>query len=278
MLIYFISIILAIIVVYLVLIMPKVFNKPDISKFMGIYYAHRGLHQEKSISPENSLAAFQLAVDNNYGIELDVQLSQDLVPVVFHDSDLKRLCGLDKKVRDLSFKELRKLNLYDSKEKIPSLEEVLKLVDGSVPLIIELKVYNKEDIDCPIIASYLDNYKGLYCIESFNPIAILWYKKNKPHVVRGQLATKAINSKPIFKQKILNFTLRNLLLNFLTKPDFIAYNQRFSHLISYNLCRKLYKPLTIGYTIQSQDSLNKKSKKFDLYIFDSFIPKEKNRG
>lgn len=272
MLIYFMWIILALILVYLILIMPKIFNRSDISGFMDIYYAHRGLHQKKNISPENSLAAFQLAVDNNYGIELDVQLSKDLVPLVFHDRDLNRLCGVDKKVADLTFEELRELKLYDSEEKIPSLEELLRLVDGRVPLIIELKVYSKVGLDCPIIASYLDNYKGLYCIESFNPIAVLWYKKNRPQIIRGQLATKSIYSNPTFKQKILDFTLRNLMHNFYAKPDFIAYNHKISHSPSYRLCRALYSPLTVAYTTKSQADLNKKLDEFDLFIFENFIP------
>ena len=272
MLIYFILIVLAVIAVYLILIKPKILNKPDLKDFMGVYYAHRGLHQGKDISPENSLAAFQLAVENGYGIEFDVQLSKDLIPVVFHDGNLKRVCGIDKKVRDMNFSELRALTLYDSDEKIPSLEEVLDLVDGRVPLIVELKVYKNEDIDCPVIAELLDGYKGLYCIESFNPISVLWYKKNRPHIVRGQLATKKIYNNAEIKGKVLNFILRNLMLNFLTTPDFIAYNQKFSYLVSYNLCRTLYQPLTVAYTIQSQNVLNEKRNKFDLFIFEDFSP------
>ena len=274
MLIYFIPIVLAIIAAYLILIMPKILNRPDLKDFMGIYYAHRGLHQEKNISPENSLAAFKLAVDNGYGIELDVQVTKDLIPVVFHDGDLKRVCGVDKNVRDMSLSKLRKLRLYDSNEKIPTLREVLNLVDGKVPLIVEFKVYNKESIDCPIIAEHLDNYKGLYAIESFNPICVLWYKKNRPHIVRGQLANKKIHDNPGFKENILNFTLRNLMFNYLSKPDFIAYNQKFSHLVSYNICRALYKPLTVAYTIKSQKVLNEKKNKFDLFIFEGFYPDE----
>lgn len=269
---YIISIVLAITAAYLILIMPKILNRHDLKDFMEIYYAHRGLHQEKNISPENSLAAFKLAVDNGYGIELDVQLTKDLIPIVFHDADLKRVCGVDKKVRDMSLSKLRKLRLYDSNEIIPTLKEVLDLVDGKVPLIVELKVYNKEDIDCPIIAQLLDGYKGLYCIESFNPISVLWYKKNRPHIVRGQLATKNIYDNSSSKQKILNFTLRNLMFNYLSKPDFIAYNQKISQSISFNICRFLYKPLTVAYTIKSQDILNKKKNKFDLFIFEGFLP------
>lgn len=254
--------------------MPKMLNRPDLKDFKGIYYSHRGLHEEKNISPENSLAAFKLAVDKGYGIELDVQVTKDLIPIVFHDGNLKRVCGVDKKVRDMTLSKLRKLRLYDSNERIPTLKEVLDLVDGKVPLIVELKVYTNEEIDCPKIAQLLDDYKGLYCIESFNPISLLWYKKNRPDIVRGQLATKNIHDNSSFKQKILNFLLRNLMFNYLTKPDFIAYNQNISHLASYNLSRNLYKPLTIAYTIKSQEILNEKRDKFDLFIFEGFYPEE----
>ncbi|MDR7869263.1 MAG: glycerophosphodiester phosphodiesterase family protein [Tissierellaceae bacterium] len=277
MIIYFLYILLALTSIYLILIMPKIINRPDITKFMGRLYAHRGLHQGKSI-PENSLAAFKLAVENNYGIELDVQLSMDGVPVVFHDDNLKRVCGIDRKVKDLNFDELRELTLYDSKEKIPHFQEVLDLVDGKVPLIVEIKSSNASDreaLSCNTIAPYLDKYNGVYCVESFNPIVVLWYKNNRPSVVRGQLATKSINKKPTFKNRLLNFTLRNLLFNFLAKPDFIAYNHKNSSLVSYNLCRTLYKPLTVAYTIQSQEDLEKNEDKFDLFIFDNFIPLEK---
>lgn len=270
----FIFLLVLFIAVYLYLIMPKILNKQDLSPFMGRYYAHRGLHQEKNISPENSLAAFQLAVDHHYGIELDVHLTKDHIPIVFHDDNLKRVCGLNRQVNEMNFDELRTLTLYDSNEKIPHLQEVLDLVNGKVPLIVELKAYKNVALSCEIISSYLDQYKGIYCIESFNPMAVLWYKRNRPGVVRGQLATRRIYSKPSLRGKILNFTLRNLMYNYLTKPDFIAYDQRFSHLISYNLCKTLYNPLTIAYTIQSQDVLNKKHNKFDLFIFDNFIPKE----
>ena len=277
MFIYFVFILLILAPIYLIMIMPKIIHRPDTNGFMGRYYAHRGLHQGTDI-PENSLSAFKLAINNDYGIELDVQLSKDKIPVVFHDNNLKRVCGIDKKVKDLTFDKLRTLTLYDSNEKIPHFQEVLDIVDGQVPLIIEIKAsgtFEEDKTTCNIVSAYLDRYKGIYCVESFNPIIVQWYKKNRPNVIRGQLATKNIYKKTTIKNRFLNFTLRNLLYNYMTKPDFIAYNHEFSHFISYNLCRTLYKPLTVAYTIQSQDDLNKSHDKFDILIFENFIPNNK---
>lgn len=276
MIINLVSIIIILAVIYLMMIMPKNSNRSDRSQFMGRFYAHRGLHQGKNI-PENSLAAFKLAVDNGYGIEFDVRLTKDKVPVVFHDANLKRVCGVDKMVRDMDYEELREHTLYDSDEKIPHLQEVLDLVDGKVPLIVEIKVskaFSSENLVCSMINLYLHQYKGVYCIESFNPLIPYWYKKNMPHIIRGQLATKNVYERTKIKNRLLNFTLRNLLYNFFTKPDFIAYNHKYKNLISYNLCRTLYKPLTIAYTIQSQDDLDKNKNKFDIFIFDNFIPQK----
>ena len=100
--------------IYLVLIASKKLNDSEISPFMGRHYAHRGLFNNESSSPENSISAFALAVENNYGIEFDVQLTKDNVPVVFHDYDLTRVCGLDMKISESSYDELKSKSLYDS--------------------------------------------------------------------------------------------------------------------------------------------------------------------
>ena len=87
-------------IVYLAAIMPRIFKRPDYSSLKGYYYAHRGLHDNNSDAPENSMAAFRKAVDAGYGIELDVQLTKDRIPVIFHDDTLKRVCGVDGYVKD----------------------------------------------------------------------------------------------------------------------------------------------------------------------------------
>ncbi|MDU5080066.1 glycerophosphodiester phosphodiesterase family protein [uncultured Tissierella sp.] len=268
---YILGIILMVIILYLLAIMPETLNRPDLSLFYKRYYAHRGFHKEKFIAPENSMAAFQLAINHGFGIEFDIQLSKDRVPVVFHDFNLKRVCGIDKNVNELTFQELRGLTLFDSKEKIPHLKEVIDLVNGQVPLIVEIKSrFNYLSI-CSIVASYLDNYSGGYCVESFNPLAVLWYKKNRPQVVRGQLSTNYLKSE-IKQSKIFSFLLQNLMFNFITRPHFISYNYKYHDNLSFILCKRLYKVTTIAYTIPSKIELDNYLKYFDLFIFENFLP------
>lgn len=166
-------IILVIVVLYLLMIMPRMINRPDFTPFQGRLYAHRGLHDNETNAPENSLNAFQKAVDAGYGIELDVQLTKDEKMVVCHDFDLKRICGADVKVRDLTFEELQGYHICKSDQTIPTFEEVLRLIDGKVPLIIEYKVPGMSAKVCEMADALLQDYKGLYCVESFHPLAVL---------------------------------------------------------------------------------------------------------
>jgi glycerophosphoryl diester phosphodiesterase len=165
------GIIVLIISMYLIAIMPRTSHKQQAIPFIGKYFAHRGLHDNDTQAPENSMKAFLRAVEKGYGIELDVQLTKDRIPVVFHDYSLKRVCGVDKKVRDLTFEELRHLTLYQSKERVPKLVEVLKIIEGRVPLIVELKVEWDSVQTCKSTNEVLKKYKGRYCVESFSPFA-----------------------------------------------------------------------------------------------------------
>ena len=132
-------------------------------------FAHRGF---SGLYPENTMIAFQKAVECEGcdGIELDVQLTRDRIPVVFHDETLERVCGVKGKVRDYTLEELSHFSLYTSGEHIPTFEDVLKLVDGKVPLIIEMKVEYFDLRVCRAADQLLQKYKGVYCIESFNPL------------------------------------------------------------------------------------------------------------
>ena len=120
---------------YLFLVSPRLFGKPDRSQLKGVLYAHRGLFDNETDAPENSLRAVEKAVENGYGIEFDVQLSKDEVPVVFHDFTLKRMCGVEGKVCDYTVEELQTMTLKDSEQTIPTLEQVLAAVGGKVPLV-----------------------------------------------------------------------------------------------------------------------------------------------
>lgn len=268
----FVIILCILLLVYMLAIMPRMFHRADQRPFLNRYYAHRGLHNNRGNAPENSLAAFQKAVDKGYGIELDVRLSKDRIPVVIHDAVLNRVCNVKGKVEDYTYEELKNFPLYQSEETIPSFKDVLKLVDGRVPLIVELKIDRTDTSVCNLANLELSRYRGIYCIESFNPLALIWYRKHQPQILRGQLSMNFSLSEEGGPPLVLRFILKNLLANFLTKPDFIAFDHHCPHCLSRVICRNMYGALSVAWTIKSQEQLEKAKEQFDLFIFDSFIP------
>lgn len=258
---------LSLVALYLFLVAPRMINKPDHSALYGVHYAHRGLFDNEAEAPENSLRAIRRAVEAGYGIEFDVQLSKDNVPVVFHDASLKRMCGVDGKVWEYTLEELQKMKLANSKETIPTFEQVLKVVGGKVPLIIEYKMDRADTKVCELGNAILEKYEGPYCIESFHPFAVQWYRKHRPDVIRGQLSE---NYRRNGKKQISLWMMTYLLTNFLTRPDFIAYCHKDANNISRRVCRKLG-ALSVTWTIKSREEYIKAKPHFDLFIFDSFI-------
>ena len=262
-----IIVLLVLVALYLFLVAPRMIGKPDRSAFMGVHYAHRGLFDNETEAPENSLVAFRKAVEAGYGIEFDVQLSKDDFPVVFHDASLKRMCGVDGKVWEFTLEELQNMKLANSNETIPTLEQVLEVIGGKVPLIIEYKMDRVDTKVCEIGNAVLENYKGTYCMESFHPFAVQWYRKHRPNIMRGQLSQDF--SKTNYKG-IQYWLMTHLLTNFLTRPDFIAYKHEDAKKFSRRICRMLG-ALSVAWTIKSKEQYEKAKSHFDLVIFDSFI-------
>ncbi|MBQ6679132.1 MAG: glycerophosphodiester phosphodiesterase [Lachnospiraceae bacterium] len=186
--------------------------------------AHRGLHTPDRSIPENSLAAFRRAAEKGYAIELDVQLTKDGQVVVFHDDTVDRVChGSVGRVDSYNYLDLRELRIEETDEYIPLFFEVLETVGGRVPLLVELKTTKNRKELCEKTQALLDRYNGEYCIESFDPMIVKWYRKNAPEVMRGQLAAPADGYIKSGKPPILSFILSHCLFNFLTRPHFIAY-------------------------------------------------------
>lgn len=263
------------VVLYMLAIMPRMLKRADRRPFLGILYAHRGLHDNNTDAPENSMKAFAKAVEAGYGIEMDVQLSKDGIPVVFHDFTLDRMCGRKGRVCEYTFEELQELRLADSQERIPKFEDVLKLVDGKVPLIVEYKLAGNNTNVCVAGNDLLNRYEGKYCIESFHPFALLWYRKHNKKIMRGQLSYSFKEEKG-YKRSLIEMMLANLLFNFISKPDFIAYDHRDYRNKARGICRYVYGGLAVAWTIKNQEELDARREDFDLFIFDSFIPgKEK---
>lgn len=262
-------------VLYLLAIMPRICNRPDTTLFHKIYFAHRGLHDNASEAPENSMAAFRKAVEAGLGMELDVQVTKDGVPVIFHDFNLKRICGVEGKVVDHTYEELQAYTLCHSEERIPKLADLLEMVDGRVPLIVEIKAETSDVSGCVSIDGLLRAYQGPYCIESFNPMVLWWFRRNHGNVVRGQLSSNFRKEGEYWN--VLYFAMTHLLFNFLTKPDFIAYNHKFSEEPGRRICRHLYRHPAAAWTIRSEKDLEALKGEYDVFIFESFLPTEAGR-
>lgn len=264
---------------YVYMILPRLVGRPDRAPFKQKLFAHRGLYDNASEAPENSMAAFRKAVEADFGIELDVQLSKDGVPVIMHDEDLRRACGVDRPVKSLTLEELKKLRLFQSEETVPTLREFLDMVHGRVPLIVEIKADNTTDVSlCGPIQALLDEYQGLYCVESFNPLVLLWYRTHRKSVMRGQLSeafsrTKKFES--LFHKPFL-LQIQFLTSNLLTRPDFIAYNCLHEKNLSRRILRRVFRTPQAAWTIKSRQQLASQRDRFDVFIFDSFVPDRPN--
>lgn len=182
--------------------------------------AHRGYHNNKKGIPENSVLAFKKAIDNNYLIELDVRLTKDQKLVVFHDDNLKRVCGVNKRVKDLTYRELLKYNLFDTTLKVPLFSDVIKLVNGRVPILIETKYHNRYGVLEKILINELSNYKGLYAIQSFYPMSLLWLKRNTKDIPIGLLSSNFKND----LNRLKSIIGKTLILDLFFKTDFISYD------------------------------------------------------
>ena len=182
--------------------------------------AHRGYYNNKKGIPENSVLAFKKAIDNNYLIELDVRLTKDQKLVVFHDDNLKRVCGVNKRVKDLTYRELLRYNLFDTTLKVPLFSDVIKLVNGRVPILIETKYHNRYGVLEKILINELSNYKGLYAIQSFYPMSLLWLKRNTKDIPIGLLSSNFKND----LNRLKSFIGKTLILDLFFKTDFISYD------------------------------------------------------
>lgn len=231
--------------------------------------AHRGVHT-KDI-PENSLSAFENALKNNYAIELDVQFTKDKEVVVFHDENLKRMTNDTRNIEDVNYDELKNLRLDNTNEIIPTLEEVLELVDSKVAILIEIKDCKDYIELSEKTYEILKGYEGNYAIQSFNPFILEWYKNNASEVIRGQLSgtfTEGSESLNSFEK----FVLKNMLLNFKSKPNYIGYELEGIPKSKLESLRKKGVPIIV-WTVKNKEDMEKAYKYSDNITFENFLPK-----
>ena len=237
----------------------------------GWAYAHRGLHGNGI--PENSMAAFRLALENGYGIELDVHLMKDGKLAVIHDSSLKRTAGVDVKIEDLTEADLPNYTLEGTAETIPLFSQVLELYAGKAPLIIELKAEGgNHGALAKAVCDLMDGYKGPYCMESFDPRCLVWLAKNRPDIVRGQLTENFVATPQSPLPMYLKFVLTHQIENFLIRPDFVAYKFADRKTLGNFLARNLWGAQGVTWTIKTQQDFDTAVAEGWLPIFEGFRP------
>lgn len=249
-------------------------NQPGWEKLEGVRYAHRGLHDVKLGVPENSMAAFQRAIDHGFGAELDVHLMADGNLAVVHDSDLTRVCGRKAHIEDLVEEELMDYPLMGTEELIPLFEEVLGLFEGKTPLVIELKVEggNANALTDAVMAA-LEGWNGVYCVESFHPAALLRLKERYPWVLRGQLSQNFLRDSEVGNLSLpARFVLTNLLTTAFTRPDFIAYNWKDRGNLSLRWMRALYGVHEVDWTVRERETMETLDQAGVTSIFEGFVP------
>ena len=264
-------IVLAAAVLYLYLIAPGPNARKRGAAIPRVPYAHRGLHGAEI--PENSLAAFRRAAEKGYGIELDVHLTRDGQLAVIHDASLKRMCGVEENVSQMTAGEIRAQRLAGTEEAIPFLEEVLAAIgEHKPPLIVELKSDGNSWRTMPQrVLKAMQSYQGFWCAESFDPRMMREMKKSAPQTVRGQLAydPRKIGEK---RRGIRYFLGAHLLMDFLSRPDFIAYRHDTDRNFSFRVVRRLFHPVLTAWTVQSPEVFKKLRQSYDVQIFEGFEP------
>lgn len=193
----------------------------ELSKF-GRFIAHRGLHNDSV--PENSHRAFERAIDKGLAIELDLRLTKDGKLVVIHDADLMRVCGVEGAVADFTYEQLRAFSLKGTGEKIPLFKDVLKQVNGQVPLLIELKNCNFGQLESRAV-HLCRGYKGDFAMQAFDPFTVLWLRLFAKDITRGQLIS---THKKRFDLEYISLLIsaQPIVWKTLGRPDFIAVDHR----------------------------------------------------
>ena len=218
----------------------------DIEFLKSSLIAHRGVHN--SNIPENTLPAFVKSIDKNYIIELDIHILTDNTIVIYHDHNLKKLTGVNKIIETLSYPQLSKIKI-NKKYTIPTLKQLLHILNGKVPILIEIKDMNNNSKLEEELVKILDNYKGKFAIQSMNPFVIDWFYKNRKDYIIGLI---------IFND--LNY---NIVKKYTKKIDFISVYKK-------QLPFKT-KLLTLAWTIRKESEYKKYVKLCDNLICENIL-------
>lgn len=247
----------------------------------GIDFAHRGLHGLSNDCPENSLAAIKEAVQHGYGIEIDVQRSADYEAVVFHDANLNRMTSTPGPVVSRTSNQLRQTRLAGCTETIPTLRQVLDLVKGRTPILIEIKSSPGPGVPGVLeqrVATLLDSYDGPVGVMALSPNPLAWLGLLSPRTPLGNVVTRAHRTNLLRKFLTTATRLaRTMGAGSIAKSDFVAVDRRLIGDGSFEAVRQRGKPV-LTWTVTSETEADSARHSADALIFEGFLPATRRRG
>lgn len=236
--------------------------------------AHRGFHDRDAGQIENSRAAIMAAVERGFAIEVDLQIASDGVPMVFHDTTLDRLTEESGPVRALTGDALSLISLAGTNDTIPTFDDLLNLVDGKVPLLVELKPHgNQTGALADAVLKRLTRYSGRVALMSFDPDMVSTIAEKSPEQVRGIIADATPRRVSWGGGTVIGrFGLRHLLHVPRTKPNFIAYDCRALPAQAPAMLRRTCNLPVLAWTVRNRAEQLRVHRWTDQIIFEGFNP------
>ncbi len=249
--------------------------KKRVRPFIGKCYAHKGLYLKDQSVPENSMPAFRAALARGYGIDCDVQRTWDGEAVCFCDTHMRAACGIDEKMVSFNYEHLKQLKLYGTNEHMPLLRDLLAEVNGKAPMMIEVKSpAGMEGISttCSAIYKVLKDYRGPYCIVSFDPHVLKWFRLNAPEVLRMQASMPYFDWRESERNPFRCFYMSRLLCNAKSRPHMIAYSLGKKN-IGFRLALRRGNPLLL-YTNNRRHRHKELMESCDMLVFEDYLPEK----
>jgi glycerophosphoryl diester phosphodiesterase len=236
--------------------------------------AHRGLHDQAKGIIENSASAVRAAMGAGYAVEVDLQCCAGHMPIVFHDATLDRLTGETGDVATRDAEALCSLPLRGSEDRILSLPALLALVNGRVPLLLEVKsTWTREGKYEANIALLLASYPGPVAVMSFDPHCVAAFREVSPSLPRGLVAERFDDqsywSQLSFGQR---FAMRNLLTSAFARPHFIAYDIRALPAVAPLVAQNVFGLPLLTWTVRTKEEQDRALRYADAMIFEGIRP------
>jgi glycerophosphoryl diester phosphodiesterase len=248
-------------------------QRPEAAWLTSRPIAHRGLHDISKGIPENSLVAFERASRHGFPVEFDAQLTRDGNVVVIHDRNLQRMTGMDAAVVATDYEAITKLRLRDTDQSVPTLVEVLDLIKGAIPIVIEIKNFGSANTLEDKVLELLQTHDQEVAVVSFNPRSLKYFRRIAPEIPRGQNSGlfRTADLDGVKLNQITRLLLRFMLLNALSRPDFICYQLAGITSLPVTIRRRFGTPI-LTWTVKSRQDQASARPHVDNFFFEGFIP------